>query len=71
MKTVLIIFAVLFFSVFVIVPVIACCKVSGQCSREEENHPVSDSPASSPCDSCLRWPECNGVDESCLAKRKE
>ena len=36
--------------------VMACCKVSGDCARKEENNP---------CDSCLRWPECNGVDEDC------
>lgn len=35
----------------------ACCKVSGDCSRQEEQE--------DPCDKCLRWSECNGVDEDC------
>lgn len=37
--------------------VIACCKVSGECSRQEEQE--------DPCASCVRWPECNGVDNDC------
>lgn len=37
--------------------VAACCKVSGRCSRQEEQE--------YPCDKCLRWSECNGVDEDC------
>lgn len=36
--------------------VLACCKVSGDCSRAEEEDP---------CGTCLRWSECNGVDENC------
>lgn len=36
--------------------VMACCNVSGRCTEQEEEHP---------CDSCLRWYECNGVDEDC------
>lgn len=34
----------------------ACCNESGECARQEEKNP---------CDSCLRWSECNGVDEDC------
>ena len=34
----------------------ACCVQSGKDARKEEEHP---------CDSCLRWDECNGVDEYC------
>ena len=37
--------------------VLACCKVSGASSRQEEKR--------DPCTSCLRWYECNGVDEDC------
>ena len=37
--------------------VLACCKVSGDCARNEERQ--------NPCDSCNRWSECNGVDEGC------
>lgn len=37
--------------------VAACCKVSGRCSRKEESEDH--------CDKCLRWPECNGVDDDC------
>lgn len=35
----------------------ACCRISGDCARVEEKD--------DPCDSCLRWDECNGVDEDC------
>ena len=41
--------------------VAACCKVSGVCSRQEEdNHP---------CGFCVRWEECNGVDEDCPRRK--
>ena len=35
----------------------ACCKISGDCAREEERE--------HPCTYCQRWGECNGVDEEC------
>lgn len=38
----------------------ACCKVSGDCAREEEEHP---------CASCVRWSECNGVDDECPRRK--
>lgn len=41
----------------IIVACMACCKVSGDCTRQEEQE--------DPCLLCLRWPECNGVDEDC------
>lgn len=37
--------------------IVASCKVSGDCTRQEEQE--------DPCLLCLRWPECNGVDEDC------
>lgn len=37
--------------------IMACCKVSGDCARQEEQE--------DPCEKCLRWSECNGVDEDC------
>ena len=37
--------------------IVACCKVSGDCARQEEQE--------DPCSWCLRWSECNGVDEDC------
>lgn len=37
--------------------IMAFCKVSGICARKEEQEDC--------CDGCLRWPECNGVDEDC------
>ena len=43
--------------VFVALVFAACCKVSGDCARQEEQKDH--------CESCLRWPECNGVDEEC------
>lgn len=33
------------------------CKVSGECSREEEKVDY--------CQCCVRWSECNGVDKDC------
>lgn len=39
----------------------ACCKVSGSITRKEEQQ--------DPCDTCLRWGECNGVDEECPVRR--
>ncbi len=39
------------------VVILACCKVSGKCAREEERE--------DPCHDCLRWDECNGVDDGC------
>ncbi len=46
--------------VFAFVAVLVCCKVSEDCTREEEEHP---------CASCLRWSECNGVDDDCPIRR--
>lgn len=43
--------------VLVVVTVFACCKVSGECSRKEEQ--------ADPCVNCVRWSECNGVDNDC------
>ena len=43
-------------AVLLVATVFACLKVSGDCSRQEEEHP---------CQSCVRWEECNGVDEQC------
>lgn len=45
--------------------VFACCRVSSRCAREEERPKVEKI---SPCDRCLRWSECNGVDEFCPLK---
>ena len=39
------------------------CKVSGDKSRQEEKK--------NPCSTCLRWDECNGVDEQCPLKNKQ
>ena len=39
----------------------ACCKVSADCTREEEEE--------HPCANCLRWSECNGVDDDCPIRR--
>lgn len=50
------IIAILIAMVLVTLIVLARCKVSGDCARKEEKNP---------CDSCLRWSECNGVDEDC------
>lgn len=51
MKILLIVIAVL-----IVVAVLGCCKVAGKCSRREEKDP---------CEFCVRWYECNGVDDEC------
>lgn len=44
-------------AIFATVVLLACCKVSGDCARqEEEKHP---------CGTCVRWYEYNGVDDDC------
>ena len=45
------------FLVIIGVIILACCKVSGDCSRQDEKE--------HPCETCPRWSECNGVDEQC------
>ena len=50
------IIAIIVIAAIAVLVALACCKVSGRCSREEEEHP---------CQTCVRWEECNGVDESC------
>ncbi len=40
----------------------ACFVLSGKYDREEERE--------HPCDTCLRWSECNGVDENCQVTNK-
>ena len=49
--------AIILFALLLAMVILACCKVSGNCARQEEQE--------DPCASCLRWPECNGVDENC------
>ena len=61
MKTVFIVCAVL--AVLAMVLVMACCRVAGEDSRRVEEN--------DPCDSCLRWGECNGVDENCPWRNKD
>lgn len=51
------IIAIIAFILFAALVVAACCKVSGDCSRQEEKD--------DPCVSCHRWYECNGVDKNC------
>ena len=43
---------------FLMVVILSCCKVSGDCSRAEEQ-------SADPCEKCIRWSECNGVDKDC------
>lgn len=45
----------------VLLYVLSFCKVSGDCAREEERQAAMEEP----CETCLRWSECNGVDEQC------
>lgn len=49
--------ALILLAVVIVIVVVACCKVSGKCAREEERE--------DPCHDCLRWDECNGVDDDC------
>lgn len=47
----------------VVLLVLACCRVSGDCARaEEQGHP---------CENCTRWSECNCVDEDCPWRKKD
>lgn len=41
--------------------ILVCCKVSGDCSRQREKE--------EPCETCVRWEECNGVDDDCPIRR--
>lgn len=52
----------------VLLGVLACYKVSGDCSEIERKTELQQ--ADNPCESCLRWSECNGIDEQC-PHRKE
>lgn len=49
--------------VMTVVTILACCKVSGDCAREEEKE--------HPCENCQRWSECNGVDDQCPWRKKD
>lgn len=48
-------------SFFAVATLLACCKVSGECSRQEEKE--------HPCETCVRWSECNGVDDDCPRRK--
>lgn len=48
---------IIIFAVVAIITLFACCKISGECSRLEEQ--------ADPCVNCVRWSECNGVDKDC------
>ena len=47
--------------VLALLSTLACCRVSGHCSRQEERKTERDHP----CENCARWSECNGVDDEC------
>ena len=52
---------------------LACCNVSGYWSRkeqEEQQEQKQKAQQASPCETCLRWGECNGIDKQC-PHRKE
>ena len=51
----------------VLMCVFACCKVSGKCSEIERKAELQQ--ADDPCENCLRWSECNGVDEQCPRRK--
>lgn len=55
MKTAIIAFVVL--AVIFLLLIMPCCKASGDYNRIMEKE--------DPCDNCLRWEECNGVDKDC------
>lgn len=65
------IFIVLFVAV-VILFAFSCCRVAGECTRQEELQQLQQEvQQESHCESCLRWSECNGVDEQCPHRKKE
>lgn len=39
--------------------------------QKRESMQKREVPQSDPCEECLRWPECNGVDESCPMRKRE
>lgn len=36
---------------------------------KDDSHPPQEKAAEDPCERCLRWSECEGVDESCPVRR--
>ena len=48
---------ILLLFLFALIVALGSCKVSGDWAEEEED--------SSYCECCVRWSECNGVDEEC------
>lgn len=45
--------------------VLGSCKVSGECAEQERRAGLHD-----PCETCLRWSECNGVDDECPLRKE-
>lgn len=49
------------FVVIALMLVLDCCRTSGICAEEESRAAAQQNP----CETCLRWEECNGVDKEC------
>lgn len=50
-------------AVIITVILYASCWQSGTISRQEEEK--------YPCETCVRWTECNGVDEECPWRKRD
>ena len=46
-----------------------CCALVLIHVISERKEPEREREEEDPCATCLRWPECNGVDESCRIRR--
>lgn len=56
----------LFVVVFVLIGLlIGACYLAATDRRPGLEDPTTPCEPVDPCDDCLRWPECNGVDTSC------
>lgn len=48
----------------VLLAILSCCKVAGHATEKERQ-----AQRKNPCETCLRWEECNGVDDQCPHKK--
>lgn len=51
----------------VLLVILSACRISGKCAKQELDKQQAQQEC--PCESCLRWAECNGVDEQCQSRK--
>lgn len=49
----------------VLLAVLCCCKVSGECAEQERRAGQGD-----PCESCHIWHECKGAGDECPLRKE-